>query len=159
MPTRRYSREIALKVLFHLEFNQEPLEEAIEKLQEVHEWNPKAMEYAKVILETVMEHKEDIDSCISKASKNWRLERIGNVERCILRCASAELLYLNVQVPPKVSIDEAVEMAKEFGNEDSAKFVNGIMDFIYKNIYIPTVNNGTTLNKEGGMDEISAVTS
>jgi len=159
MPTRRYSREIALKVLFHLEFNNEPLEEAIEKLQEVHGWNPKAMEHAKLILKNVIEHKETIDLSISKASKNWRLERIGNVERCILRCATAELLYLNIEVPPKVCIDEAVEIAKQFGNEDSAKFVNGIMDFIYKNVYLPEFGDGSNLDKEGGMDEVSAVTS
>lgn len=158
MPGRRFSREIALKVLFHLEFNPEPVEEAISKLKELHNWKDKNLEYASKILHQVQAHKSEIDSYIQKASKNWKFERIGRVERCILRLSSAELLYMTDEVPPKVCIDEAVEMAKTYGNEDASKFVNGIMDYIYKNIY-PELNETHTLEEEtGGMDEVQSDT-
>ncbi len=154
MPGRRYAREIALKVLFHLEFNPEPLQHAVDKLQYVHNWKEKGLQYALRILSLVEEHLTEIDSYISRASKNWKFERIGKVERCILRLSSAELLYLSSDVPPKVCIDEAVEMAKTFGNGDAAKFVNGIMDYIYKNIYPELHSNHNLQSELGGMDEV-----
>lgn len=156
MPGRRYSREIALKTLFHLEFNPEPVEEAVDKLKLLHNWNDRHIEYALKILNLVQEHKREIDTYISKASKNWKLERIGKVERCILRLSSAELLYLNHEVPPKVCIDEAVEMAKTFGNEDASKFVNGIMDYIYKNVYAELNRVEISGVEMGGMDEVQS---
>ena len=72
-----------------------------------------------------------IDAAISKVADNWSLQRIGNVERNILRFATHELLFVP-DVPPKVAINEAVEVAKKFGSEDSAGFVNGILDAIRK---------------------------
>lgn len=158
MGGRRYSREIALKVLFHLEFNKDTLEEAVEKLTALYGWNSTALEYAMKLLNKVVENKEEIDSFISKASKNWRLQRIANVERCILRLATAELLYLHLEVPPKVCIDEAIDMAKMFGNDESGSFVNGIMDYIYKNVYAGSEEDRGDGIGKGGDNEIQPIT-
>ncbi len=116
MAKRRTSREIALKILFHLEFNEEPYLSAMERLSVLHQWDEDALKYAKELIQNVIEHKKEIDSYIIKASKNWRLERIGIIERCILRMGIGELCYMRENVPPKVCIDEAVELGKMYGN-------------------------------------------
>lgn len=84
-------------------------------------------EYAIDLLLTMNDHRREIDGRLSAASKNWSLSRMPVVDRAILRCAVCELLFID-EVPVKVCINEAVELAKEFGGEDeSASFVNGIL--------------------------------
>jgi len=78
-------------------------------------------------------HLRELDSLIGKASKNWRLERIAKVDRSILRLAVYELLYRD-DIPPKVSINEAVDLGKKFGTEESGAFINGILDKIYSTL-------------------------
>lgn len=78
----------------------------------------------------VWEKKEELDRTISKASINWRIERMSRVDRNILRIAVYEILFME-DIPPKVSIDEAVELGKKYGTEESGAFVNGILDKIY----------------------------
>jgi len=78
----------------------------------------------------VCEKKEELDQIISKASINWRIERMSRVDRNILRIAVYEILFMD-DIPPKVSIDEAVELGKKYGTEESGAFVNGILDKIY----------------------------
>ena len=80
---------------------------------------------------------------ISRASRNWRLERMLHIDKCILRLAAFEILF-EEDIPPKVSIDEAVEMGKKFGSEDSAGFINGVLDSIYN-----------TLVKEGRIKKVA----
>ena len=70
---------------------------------------------------------------ISQASKNWRLDRMPLLDKCILRLAAFEILFME-DIPPKVSIDEAVEMGKKFGGKDSGSFLNGVLDNIYNNL-------------------------
>jgi transcription antitermination factor NusB len=78
----------------------------------------------------VYEKRPELDRLIIRASKNWRLERMPYVDRSILRMATFEILYME-DVPPKVSIDEAVDIGKRFGTEDSGSFINGVLDNIY----------------------------
>jgi len=78
----------------------------------------------------VWEQKEELDRLIRKASKHWRLERMPIVDRNVLRIALYEVLYLK-DIPPKVSIDEAVELGKKFGTDESGAFINGVLDSIY----------------------------
>lgn len=85
--------------------------------------------FATELVEGTLQHIKDIDLEIKKYSKNWSLERIGTVERSILRLAIHELLYRN-DIPPKVSINEAIEIEKKFGSDESTPFVNGILDKI-----------------------------
>jgi transcription antitermination factor NusB len=81
----------------------------------------------------VRENIKCLDSMIRRSSKNWRLERMSVVDRSILRLASYEILFMD-DIPYKVSIDEAVELGKKFGTEESGGFINGVLDNILKNI-------------------------
>ena len=79
----------------------------------------------------VLDHSQEIDRLIEKYSENWRLERINMIDRAILRMATFELLYCE-EIPPKVTLNEAIELGKRFGSEDSGSFINGILDRIQK---------------------------
>ena len=78
----------------------------------------------------VCEQKVSLDELIGRSSRNWRLERMSRLDRCILRLAAFEILFME-DIPPKVSIDEALELGKKFGSENSGSFINGILDNIY----------------------------
>ncbi len=77
----------------------------------------------------VLEHRQKIDQLIEKYSENWRLDRMNIIDRAILRLAIFELLYCG-EIPPKVTLNEAIELGKRFGSEDSGSFINGILDRI-----------------------------
>jgi N utilization substance protein B len=85
--------------------------------------------YATALVTGTVQNMERIDVVISKVADNWTLERMGPVERNVLRLASQELLFMT-EVPPKVAINEAVEVAKKFGTADSGRFVNGVLDAV-----------------------------
>ena len=90
--------------------------------------------FAKELIKGISENRDYIDSLIQRSSKNWRIERMPKVDRSILRLSVYEMFFLD-DIPPKVSIDEAVELGKKFGTEESGPFINGILDNIYvKNI-------------------------
>jgi len=81
----------------------------------------------------VLEHCQEIDRLIKKYSKNWRLDRMNIIDRAILRMATFELLYCE-EIPPKVTLNEAIELGKRFGSEDSGSFINGILDRIQNEV-------------------------
>lgn len=130
MGNRRYARELAIKTLFHLEFNPDDIDEACELIS--HNFDPGGANsrFSKELVSGVCEHKGELDRLISQTSRHWRLERMPRVDRCILRLSVFELLFRE-DIPPKVTIDEAVEMGKSFGNENSGRFINGVLDSIY----------------------------
>ncbi len=82
--------------------------------------------YAREIVDGVSDHQEEIDELISSYSQGWTIDRMPNVDRAVLRLASWELLH-NPEVPAAVAMDEAIELAKEYSTEDSARFVNGVL--------------------------------
>jgi len=82
--------------------------------------------YAREIVDGVTDHKDEIDELIATYAQGWTIERMPNVDRAVLRVASWELLH-NLDVPTAVAIDEAVELAKEYSTDDSARFVNGVL--------------------------------
>lgn len=82
--------------------------------------------YAREIVDGVSDHQDEIDELISSYAQGWTIERMPNVDRAVLRLASWEMLY-NPDVPPAVAIDEAIELAKEYSTDDSARFVNGVL--------------------------------
>jgi N utilization substance protein B len=88
---------------------------------------PDAEAFARRLLNAATQHREQIDETIQTASRNWRLERMGAVDRNILRLATTELLFFE-DVPTRVIINEAIELAKRFSTLESAAFVNGILD-------------------------------
>ena len=89
--------------------------------------------YSREVVAGVWENKAALDRLIRRASKNWRVERMSCVDRNILRIAIYEVVHRE-DVPPKVSIDEAVELGKRYGTEESGAFINGILDHIYNEL-------------------------
>ena len=81
----------------------------------------------------VLDHSQEIDRLIEGVSENWRLERMSIIDRNILRMASFELIYCE-DIPPKVTLNEAIDLGKEYGSEDSGSFINGILDRIDKEV-------------------------
>ncbi|MFC1838842.1 transcription antitermination factor NusB [Thermodesulfobacteriota bacterium] len=134
MGNRRKARELVTQVLFHMEYNQGDLENNFELI--CNNFNaPRSVRlFAKELIKGICENREYIDNIIQKSSKNWKMGRMSKVDRSILRLSVYELFFLD-DIPPKVSIDEAVELGKKFGTEESGSFINGILDNVYiKNI-------------------------
>jgi len=90
-------------------------------------------EFAKQIVLGVMEHQREIDRLIEERSEHWRLDRMTIVDRNILRIAIFELLYCS-EVPPKVTLNEAIDLGKRYGSEESGNFINGILDRIQNEV-------------------------
>lgn len=99
--------------------------------------------YVERLLRTVDEHREEIDRLIGEHASNWRLERIGAIDRNVLRLGIAELVWAD-DVPPKVAIHEAVKLATKYGGAESPRFVNGVLDGVYRKV----VEEG----RDGGAD-------
>ena len=132
MRNRTKARECALKILYAIDIRKDPYLECAElfwKNQPAVE--PAIKEFAGIIVEGVRENQKAIDSVISKHATNWQIKRMPVVDRNILRISTFELLFSD-NIPPKVSINEAIEMAKRYGDKDSGKFVNGVLDKISK---------------------------
>lgn len=128
MGARRSGREAALQMLFQFESAAQTADRTIELFwRSFEEADPEGRAYADTIVRGVAEHLENIDKKITTASQNWRLERMSRVDRNLLRLGTWELLY-RPDVPRAVILDEAVELAKSFGTEDSSSFVNGVLD-------------------------------
>lgn len=140
MANRHLSRSLVLQSLFEWDFSGKP-----EDLRSIVDRN--TAEFAPghtdevfmyMLAETVQRKLSIIDDIIAKAAPEWPLEKISNVDRNILRMGLAELLFGDRdQVPPKVAINEAIELAKTFGGENSGKFVNGVLGAVYKEIGEP----------------------
>jgi N utilization substance protein B len=125
---RTQSRELALKVLYQMEYGCDRADEALSTF-EAHFPTPQRLRnYAKRLVKGVEDHRQEIDEFLNQASRRWRLSRMPRVDRNILRLACYEMLFTAGEVPPKVAINEAVEMAKRFGGEESPGFVNGVLD-------------------------------
>jgi N utilization substance protein B len=129
MGARTSSREAALQMLFGIEITHVPADTAIQNFWREFEGDPEGRSYADEIVRGVSAGTDALDELIRLASTNWRLERMARVDRNLLRLASWELLHKQ-EVPRAVIIDEAVELAKRFGGEDSGSFVNGVLDRI-----------------------------
>jgi transcription antitermination factor NusB len=131
MTHRRLARECALEVLYRLDLVGDDPAATIEEL--LHRKNPSddAEQYLRRIIDAVQANQKDIDTVLRRHLRKWRLERLTVIDRAILRAAAAEILYFD-DVPPKVSINEAVEVSKKFGDDASGKFVNGVLDGVYR---------------------------
>ncbi|MDB4944490.1 MAG: Transcription termination protein NusB [Labilithrix sp.] len=115
-------------MLFQVEASGVSADHAIELFWRTYEdADPEGKAYADAIVRGVTEHVEAIDKRVAAASQNWRLERMSRVDRNLLRLGSWELMY-RTEVPRAVILDEAVELAKSFGTDESSSFVNGVLD-------------------------------
>ena len=129
---KRQARVLALKMIYSKEINADQKESSIAKdISEVNGKSSKEItEYAKQIFDLTFEKQDEMDKYIVEKSNNWDINRIGLIDKLIIRMSLAEMLYVN-EVPPKVSIVEGVEIAKEYSTNDSGAFVNGILDSVY----------------------------
>jgi len=136
MGERRRARELAIQVLFHLEFSPDDPSEVFDLICENFDARKSIRDFSKRLVLGVCEKKKTLDKVISGSSKNWRIKRMARLDKSILRLAAFEIMFIE-DIPPKVSLDEAVEIGKKFGGEDSGRYINGVLD----NIYSTTVKN------------------
>ncbi|MBZ0165273.1 MAG: transcription antitermination factor NusB [Candidatus Omnitrophica bacterium] len=132
MRKRTKGREEALKILYQAEITRRPVTTASDNYWELKEkYDSTVRNFSNRIVVGVEEFCATIDEMISKYATNWQLKRMAVIDRNILRMGVFELMYAN-DIPPKVTINEAVELAKKYGDTESSKFVNGILDKIHK---------------------------
>jgi N utilization substance protein B len=134
MARRSRAREVTLQLLFQWDQNPTAVPRAaVERF--VHErllGDPEMVAYALVLFDGVTAHKDRIDPLLTQTATNWRLSRMMPVDRNVLRLGAYELLFDPAGAPLEVVINEAIELARRFGSEDSPKFVNGVLDKIAK---------------------------
>ena len=137
MRKRSLARDWALKILYQSDITGRAVERSAEIFWEHEEQkDEQILEFSKRLVLGVHEHLKTIDEKISQYATNWQLKRMAIIDRNILRLGVYELQFAN-DIPPKVTINEAVELAKKYGDLDSSKFVNGILDKIHKTEIIP----------------------
>ncbi|MEJ2506815.1 MAG: transcription antitermination factor NusB, partial [Ignavibacteriaceae bacterium] len=125
---RRIVREKVMQVLFANEMNKDSLQLQInEILSDIEAGSDR--DFANDLIKNVLEHVEDFDSMIKTRVANWEMNRIALIDRILFRMGICELLCFS-DIPPKVSINEAIEISKEYSTAGSAKFINGILDAI-----------------------------
>ncbi|MFH1759528.1 MAG: transcription antitermination factor NusB [bacterium] len=129
MSKRRKARETALQVLYAWNIAGESFDEVASKIMTGTHLDEHAMEFTHAIIKIVTDRFESLDLMIKEQLENWDLNRVATLDRNILRIALAEILYFD-DIPSKVSIDEAIELAKKYSTENSGKFINGILDAI-----------------------------
>ena len=128
MTRRTRGREIALQVLYQAEQNAGFSPEDVRRFVERRlRGEAKLIEFAEALIAGVQEHKPRIDALISEAAENWRIDRMAAIDRNILRLGAFEMLFCP-EVPTKVAINEALELAKRYSTAQSSRFVNGILD-------------------------------
>lgn len=142
---RRQAREWAVQFLFQTEFNPEELDGALTDfwLDEERKPSDRDRKYVEEVVRGVIEKRRDIDRTISKYTDNWDVERLGVLDRTVLRVATYEMLFRG-DIPPVVSINEAVEIAKAYSGKESGRFVNGVLDRIQKELDRPSRSTYTT---------------
>ena len=131
MRLRSKAREVALHLLYQIEISKRDYQETFRSYLENNPQPQEVIDFSLALLEGVTKNLKYIDSIIKKHVKNWEIDRMAVLDRNILRLGCFELLFLE-EVPPKVAINEAIELAKRFSDVDSPRFVNGILDKIYK---------------------------
>jgi len=131
MGFRRKARELALQVLYQTDFSRSLAEACFpDTFWLDKEVQPEVKAFTECLVKGVMQHKNEIDGIIQKNTEHWSPGRMAMVDRNILRFSIFELIYLE-DIPAKVTINEAIEIAKIYGNEESGAFVNGILDHIH----------------------------
>ncbi len=131
MRRRTKARECTLKILYQIDITTDVYADVLKNFFKNKRVEKSVREFATQLIRGTMENISVIDKTISRYADNWRIKRMAVVDRNILRLATYELLFLE-DIPPKVSINEAVEIAKKYGDVDSGKFINGILDKINK---------------------------
>ena len=127
--SRSDEREFAFTMLYAAEFNHDPLDSQIERLDEKNQ--QKATPFVKKLISIYLNSQNEFDALIKKKLKNWDLKRVAIIDKVILRMALVEIVHFD-EIPPEVSINEAIELAKKYSTAGSGKFINGLLDAIYR---------------------------
>jgi N utilization substance protein B len=126
MGSRHHARERALQILFQYDIHGKP-GLWLDLFWQENEATDEVKDFAERLVSGVLEKKKDLDALIGKYATNWKISRMPIVDRNILRAGAYELLWMD-DVPAKVTVNEAIELAKSFGDDEASKFVNGILD-------------------------------
>lgn len=129
--SRRKAREVALEALYRIELANDNVEAILKDI--LNRGKPKldTQNYAKRLTKETTSHLPKIDKIIKEVAENWEFSRIAIIDKNILRFAICEILYFD-DIPPKVSLDEAIEIAKKYSTQNSGRFVNGVLDKVIK---------------------------
>ncbi len=136
MGKRREGREAAVQFLFQHDLNPEALDELLPGFWELRPATARVQSFAGELIRGVLEHREEIDAKIKAAASNYDLHRIAALDRNAMRVGLYEMLFCK-DVPPVVAINEAIEIVKRFGSEESGRFVNGVLDRIRRELPRP----------------------
>ena len=128
---RHLARISAFQGIYQLDMGDTALEAAVEHVSEENELNAEQIAFCRELMSGWHEHKAEIDELIDSNTSGWKLNRMQSVDRNILRLACYELVYAEA-IPPKVAINEAIEIAKIYGDDSSPKFINSVLDKIKK---------------------------
>ncbi len=143
-PTRRKTRELVLQALYALEVGKHDSIKVIkDQLEPELKSDPELLEFGRKLVEQTLLRQDECDPLIEKHTKNWKLERIALLDKIILRMALTEMLYFE-DIPEKVSLNEAIEIAKLFSTPKSGTFINGILDAV-----LSELNTSGRVTKKG----------
>lgn len=131
LTARRQARELALQLLFQTEFAPQISYQTLLEIFE-HTVETEVSDYAHLLIQGVQANKESIDSKIQAASAHWKVERMATIDRNILRIAVFEMKFAKDPIKENIAINEAIEIAKKYGTNESAHFVNGLLDQVSK---------------------------
>lgn len=131
MKKRRLARELALEALYRVELTREGADLILADICSREHLPPEVTDFARALVTKTIAELPKIDGVISQTTKNWQIDRLAALDRNILRAAICEILYFP-EIPFKVSIDEAIELAKKYSTEESGRFVNGVLDRVVR---------------------------
>jgi N utilization substance protein B len=130
MRKRTQARELALQCLYQIDITKVPLEDGLDNFWSHIETEVVVKDYANCLVEGTRKNLDKIDVFLKEHVQNWQISRMAIIDRNILRMCIFELFF-HKDVPPKVAINEAIELAKRYGDRESSKFVNGVLDKIF----------------------------
>ncbi len=133
MSNRRRARELALHALYAIELSKNPVDEVKDDVISNNTDNLATRSFAESLFCQAIDHIDRLDEMIKRKATNWDFSRIAIIDKLILRMAICELLYFD-DIPPKVSIDEAIEISKKYSTTKSGQFINGILDAVLKEL-------------------------
>jgi len=153
MKTRRKARQQALQAIYAHELSQNTLDEVLSDAMVPHPDEATAAVFYRQLIEGTCTHRREFDQLIADTAANWELDRIALLDRLILRQALCEFLHFE-DIPPRVTLDEAIELAKVFGTDQSGRFINGLLDKLLHELQNAgrIIKTGRGLQEVGGAD-------